>query len=315
MRFDLEDLPHAGVATAEKLRKAGYTTIESIARANIGELARATKLGDMTAARIIISARAIMGTKMEMEELDNYVLEPRPKPPKLSTLWSKLDEFLGGGIGLEIIEFTSMRDDILLNLIYSLLISTQVNKEDKECSTLVIDCNRKFRVERLVDLCNNYGVDPERVIKNVFSKVAEDSYRQILVIDKAFGKCNELLRDNRPPRLIIVNDYMFNLKHQFPYVADRLRLLHEMLYKLRRLSSLYKVSIVLTNKVKDSTYTPSELLKSNIDRSIYLSKRNKNTLRAKLILPEGELLRPHGRGFLLHREDLPLDNSFSSYEE
>ncbi|MFN3527613.1 MAG: helix-hairpin-helix domain-containing protein, partial [Candidatus Altarchaeaceae archaeon] len=39
--INIEDLPGVGPATAEKLRELGYTTIESIAVASIGELKEA----------------------------------------------------------------------------------------------------------------------------------------------------------------------------------------------------------------------------------------------------------------------------------
>ena len=53
----LEDLPGVGPATAEKLREAGFNSIEAIAVASPGELVSAAEVGEATAAKIIAGAR------------------------------------------------------------------------------------------------------------------------------------------------------------------------------------------------------------------------------------------------------------------
>ena len=52
---EIQELPGVGPATAEKLKKLGYTTIESLATASLKELTNA--LGDKTAYTIITEAR------------------------------------------------------------------------------------------------------------------------------------------------------------------------------------------------------------------------------------------------------------------
>ena len=47
----LEDLPGVGPATAEKLREAGFGTVEAIAVASPGELVTAAEVGEATAAK------------------------------------------------------------------------------------------------------------------------------------------------------------------------------------------------------------------------------------------------------------------------
>ncbi|MHC1564571.1 MAG: helix-hairpin-helix domain-containing protein, partial [Candidatus Hecatellaceae archaeon] len=51
----VEDLPGVGPATAEKLKKLGYTTVESLATASMKELTQV--LGDKTAHSIVTEAR------------------------------------------------------------------------------------------------------------------------------------------------------------------------------------------------------------------------------------------------------------------
>jgi len=57
----LEDLPGVGPATAEKLREAGFGTVEAIAVASPGELVAAAEVGEATAAKIIAGARGSGG--------------------------------------------------------------------------------------------------------------------------------------------------------------------------------------------------------------------------------------------------------------
>ena len=54
---ELDELDGVGEATAEKLRGAGYDSIESLAVATTGELMDAAEIGMRMAVRIINSAR------------------------------------------------------------------------------------------------------------------------------------------------------------------------------------------------------------------------------------------------------------------
>ena len=55
--LDIEDIPGVGPATSERLREAGYITVESIATATPIDLAEAAELGEATTKKIIKAAR------------------------------------------------------------------------------------------------------------------------------------------------------------------------------------------------------------------------------------------------------------------
>ena len=57
--LELEDLPGVGPTTAEKLREAGFVTVESIATASPAELAETAEIGESTAKKMIKSAREL----------------------------------------------------------------------------------------------------------------------------------------------------------------------------------------------------------------------------------------------------------------
>ena len=56
---DIEDIPGVGPATADRLREAGYITVESIAPAAPVDLSEAADIGEYTAKKIIKAARAV----------------------------------------------------------------------------------------------------------------------------------------------------------------------------------------------------------------------------------------------------------------
>ena len=57
--ISLEEIPGVGPSTAEKLRSAGYTTVEEIAVASPLEISAATEISENTAAKIIVAARKL----------------------------------------------------------------------------------------------------------------------------------------------------------------------------------------------------------------------------------------------------------------
>ena len=58
--YTLEDLPGIGPAIARKLQDATYHSVESIAVANVGDLAAAAEIGETTAQKIVAAARKLM---------------------------------------------------------------------------------------------------------------------------------------------------------------------------------------------------------------------------------------------------------------
>jgi len=93
---EIEDLPGVGPSTAEKLREAGFLTVESIATASPQELAETAEIGESTAKKMIKAAR-------EMVDLGGFrtgkdVFEQRKEVRKLRLRVPELDALLGGGL-------------------------------------------------------------------------------------------------------------------------------------------------------------------------------------------------------------------------
>jgi len=76
----LEDIKGVGQATAKKLRKAGYTSVEALAVTPIKELQNKTSLEYKTAKKIVDGARELVGirfvTAKELWEMHKGRLRP-----------------------------------------------------------------------------------------------------------------------------------------------------------------------------------------------------------------------------------------------
>ena len=92
--MELEELEGVGATIAEKLKEAGYGSVEAVAAASHGEL-KEVGLGEATAIKIIASARESLQMGFE-SGLD--VLEKRKQIGKLTTGSTEFDKLFGGGI-------------------------------------------------------------------------------------------------------------------------------------------------------------------------------------------------------------------------
>lgn len=92
---NLEDLPGVGEATAEKLRKAGYDSLEKIAASSPYELQEVAEIGVETAKKTISAARDAL--EMGYETADK-ILERRKSIGKITTGSKELDNLIGGGV-------------------------------------------------------------------------------------------------------------------------------------------------------------------------------------------------------------------------
>ncbi|WP_297535210.1 DNA repair and recombination protein RadA, partial [Thermococcus sp.] len=165
----LEDLPGVGPATAEKLREAGYDTIEAIAVASPLELKEIAGISEGAALKIIQAAReaANIGTFMRADEY----MEKRRTIGKISTGSKALDKLLGGGIETQAItevfgEFGSGKTQ----LAHTLAVMVQKPPEEGGLggSVIWIDTENTFRPERIRQIAEARGLDPDEVLKNIY---------------------------------------------------------------------------------------------------------------------------------------------------
>lgn len=255
----LEELPGVGPATAEKLKEAGFNTIEAVAVASPAELANTAEIGESTASKIINAAR--QSADIGGFETGDMVLERRKLIGKLSTGCVEFDEMMGGGIESQAItemygEFGSGKTQIA----HQLAVNVQLPREQGglDGSVIMIDTENTFRPERIKQmvegLSERNGVDyyPEEFLKNIHVARAYNSNHQILLVDSASELANELKDTDKPVRLLIVDSLTAHFRAEYVgrgTLADRQQKLNKHLHGIQRFGDLYNAISIVTNQV------------------------------------------------------------------
>ncbi len=244
---ELEDLPGVGETTAEKLREAGFKTVEAIAVASIGELKDATGMGESASKKIITAARDSedMGFETASE-----LLKKREKIGKMTTGSKELDMLLGGGFETgSITELYSRFGVGKTQLAFQATVNVQLPKAEGglEGKALYIDTESTFRPERILQMAKGKNIDEKNVLKNIFVARAFNTDHQMLLADKA----TEMISENNI-KLIVVDSLTGLFRAEYVgrgVLATRQQKLNRHIHTLQRLSDLHNLSIVVTNQV------------------------------------------------------------------
>ncbi|MEM3453275.1 MAG: DNA repair and recombination protein RadA [Candidatus Hadarchaeum sp.] len=245
----IENLPGVGEATAEKLREAGYRTIESIAAATVAELREAAELGEAQAKKIIAAAR-------EAADFCSFVtadkvLEKREKVGLITTGSASLDDLLGGGVETQAVteafgEFGSGKTQ----LAHQLCVNVQLPKEQKglDGKAIFIDTENTFRPERIRDMSLGVGLDPVKVLQNIYYVRSYNTDQQVLIAEKA-----EEVVERENIRLIVVDSVTAQFRAEFTgreTLALRQQKLNRHLMTLHRIADLHDLAVFVTNQVQ-----------------------------------------------------------------
>ncbi|WP_457742542.1 DNA repair and recombination protein RadA [Thermococcus sp.] len=301
----LEDLPGVGPATAEKLREAGYDTIEAIAVASPLELKEIAGISEGAALKIIQAAReaANIGTFMRADEY----YKRRREIGRISTGSKSLDKLLGGGIETQAItevfgEFGSGKTQ----LAHTLAVMVQKPPEEGGLggSVIWIDTENTFRPERIKQIAEARGLDPDEALKNIYVARAFNSNHQMLLVEKAEEIIKEKASTDRPVKLLVVDSLMAHFRSEYVgrgSLAERQQKLAKHLADLHRIADLYDIAVFVTNQVQakpdaffgDPTRpVGGHILAHSATLRIYLRKGKAGKRVARLIdsphLPEGE---------------------------
>ncbi|RLI85235.1 MAG: DNA repair and recombination protein RadA [Archaeoglobales archaeon] len=303
--IDLEDLPSVGPAIAEKLREAGFSTIEAIAVASPAELSAAAEIGETTATKIIAAARRL--ANVGGFESGDKVLERRKRIGKITTGSKALDELLGGGVETQSItelfgEFGSGKTQICHQLAVNVQLPCDAG--GLEGSVIVIDTENTFRPERIMQMAEAKGLDAEEVLRNIYVAQAYNSNHQMLLVDNAKELANKLKREGKHVKLLIVDSLMAHFRAEYVgrgTLADRQQKLNRHLHDLMRFGEIFNAAIVVTNQVqaKPDTFfgdptrpVGGHIVAHTATFRVYLRKSKGELRVARLIdsphLPEGE---------------------------
>jgi DNA repair protein RadA len=308
--IDLEDLPGVGPTTADKLREAGYGTVESVATATTSDLAEAAELGESTAKKVILAAR-------KMADIGGFktgrdIMDKRKEIKKLRTLVPEFDDLLGGGLETQAItevygEFGSGKSQ----LVHQLAVNVQLPEDlgGLDGSAIYIDTENTFRPERIEQMLSGLDADVDlgtldEVLARIHVARAHSSDHQMLLIDTARELANELRTSDRPVRLFVIDSLTSLFRSEYAgrgTLAARQQKLNRHMHDLFKLIDEHNAVGLVTNQVMSNPAVlfgdPTKPIGGNIvghtaTFRLYLRKSKAGKRVARLVdspnLPEGE---------------------------
>jgi DNA repair protein RadA len=296
---NLEDLPGVGPATAQKMRELGFNTIESLATAAARELESAG-IGEKKALELIRTARSSISLSfVRADEL----LRQRQTVSRLSTGSKSLNELIGGGLETQTItEFYGEYGSGKSQVCHQLCVNVQLPPEHGGLNSgvLYLDTENTFRTERIVQMSQNLGLDPESVVKNIMVAEAYTSDHQMFLLENS----DTIIKENKI-RLIIIDSLTSHFRSEYlgrEMLAERQQKLNKHMHRLIRLARAFNAAAVVTNQVmsKPDVFFGNavhpiggHVVAHTSHTRVYLRKSARGPVRiARLVsspyLPEGE---------------------------
>jgi DNA repair protein RadA len=248
IRMTVEDLPGVGPATAEKLKEAGYEDLMAIAVASPGDIAEKCDIGEGIAQKIINAARKLADVGGFESGLE--VAERRKTVNKIHTGSKAFDELLGGGVETQAItEFFGEFGSCKTQFGHQLAVSVQRSEKEGglDGDVIFIDTENTFRPERIIQMAEAWGMDPEKALKRIHVARAFNSNHQMMLAERANDICRQF-----PVRLIIVDSLTAHFRAEYAgrgMLADRQQKLNRHMHDLQRLGGLFNAAVMVTNQV------------------------------------------------------------------
>ncbi len=299
----LSELPGIGPAAIEKLEAAGIYDLMGLAVLGPKELSEMAGLGEAVARKAIQSARKMM----DLGFLDGLEFaEKRQEIFYITTGSKELDNLLGGrGVETKAITeafgaFGSGKTQLGLSLAVNAQLP--VERGGAEGKAVYIDTEGTFRPERIRQIAESKGANPENVLKNILVARAFNSDHQILLIEKI----SELIKNGEPIRIVIVDSLTAHFRAEFSgrgMLADRQQKLNKYLHNLMKMAEQHNLAVYVTNQVMANPAMmfgdPTTAIGGNIvghasTFRMYLRRGKKGSRVAKLIdspnLPDNECI-------------------------
>jgi DNA repair protein RadA len=313
--LQLEDLPGVEPHMINKIKRAGIQSVTDLAVAIPVELLAGDYVDNnaIPGADIEIVFQLVMKAKkalMDSGVLDKefcsaeQILEKRTKLVRFTTGSTVLDTFLKGGVESQALtevlgEFGSGKSQLCHTLCVTANTSQPRNGGGQKLvgkinPIIFIDTENTFRPERVHQIAEVRGLDPEEIMKKIFICRIHNS-AQLEAVIKSLGKYIEEYK----AKLVII-DSIISL-HRAEYsgretLAERQQRLNIMLHKLVRLAEIYNVAVVYTNQVQSQpdipfgTVDPTRAAGGNIiahasTYRIFLRKAGRNRIATMLDSP------------------------------
>jgi DNA repair protein RadA len=203
--------------------------------------------------------------------------------------------FIGG-------DMPTMMHNTQLGLSLAVNAQLPIEQGGAEGKAVYIDTEGTFRPERIKQIAEAKGANPENVLKNILVARAFNSDHQILLIDKI----GELIKNGEPVRIVIVDSLTAHFRAEFSgrgQLADRQQKLNKYLHNLMKMAEQFNLAVYVTNQVMANPAMmfgdPTTAIGGNIvghasTYRIYIRRGKKGSRVAKLIdspnLPDNECM-------------------------
>ena len=288
------DLPNVGPLSAEKLAKAGFFDVLSVAVASPSQLSDACGFGEAVARKTIQAARE--GLDMGFSDAKAVEIE-REKVLRIPTGVKAFDVMMQGGFETGCItECFGKYGSAKTQIAHQLCINVQ--KLEKDAVAVYIDTEGSFRPSRLREMAKGAGMDEEDVLRRVKVAKAYNSDHQMLLAQKVI----EIIAGNEEEgikplnvKLVIVDSLTSLFRSEFigrGTLAERQQKLNKHMSVLTKLADQHNLCVYVTNQVMakpDAFFgDPTESVGGHIVAHastfrIYLRPGKKGTRVAKLI--------------------------------
>jgi DNA repair protein RadA len=298
---ELTDLPGIGPAVAAKLENAGIFDMMSLAVMSPASLSDASGVSTAVARKAIQAAREMLQLGFQ----DGTEYAKRREDVKCITTGSEAFDELLGGKGIEtrsITEAFGAYGSGKTQLGLTLAVNCQLPLEKKGAGgkTVFIDTEGTFRPQRIKQIAEGMGANPEKVLKNILVARAFNSDHQMLLLEKV----GEMVKAGEPIKLLIVDSLTAHFRAEFSgrgQLADRQQKLNRYMHDLMKLAETHNLAVYVTNQVMSNPAQmfgdPTTAIGGNIvghasTYRIYLRRGKQGSRVAKLVdspnLPDNE---------------------------
>lgn len=297
----ITDVPGIGPGIASKLEAAGIYDLMGLAVLTPSSLSDMAGIGEAVARKAIQAARSMMSLGF----VDGVEFAKKREDIGYISTGSKNLNNLLGGRGIETKSLTEAYGAFgsgKTQLGLTLAVSVQLPLENGGLNgkSVYIDTEGTFRPQRIKQIAEGIGANPEKVLKNILVARAFNSDHQILLIDRI----NEMIKDGEPIKIVIIDSLTAHFRAEFTgrgELADRQHKLNRYLHNLMKMAEQHNLAIYVTNQVMANPAMmfgdPTTAVGGNIvahasTYRIYLRKGKQGSRVGKLIdspnLPDNE---------------------------
>jgi len=245
----ITDIPGIGPGIAAKLEAAGVYDLMGLAVMSPSALSELAGVGEGVARKAIQAARSMM----KLGFVDGIEFEQRRKDVNYITTGSRNFNDLLGGKGVEsrsITEAYGAFGSGKSQLGFTLAVNVQLPPEQGGVNgkAVFIDTEGTFRPERIKQIAEGVGANPQNVLKNILVARAFNSDHQILLVEKI----GEMVKNGEPIKLVIIDSLTAHFRAEFAgrgQLADRQQKLNKYLHDLMRLAEQHNIAVYVTNQV------------------------------------------------------------------